>query len=226
MAGAQTAGNIVWLNNADGFSIGGGATRRSLVVTAGNITLTGGGVATMTHPGAGISGTFITPDTMFAVTTSDFTLQAASGVQTAFPTTCDVWTLQGSTSYYVTGGYNITCGTTTHTTAIAFLAGGGLTVNSINLQVRGWNSIANTVATASQATWMTQLATTVVTVTATTAGNHVTFWGIIRVNAGGTLTPQIDFSANPTGTNLMKADSYIMFTPLGSNTVELVGNVA
>jgi hypothetical protein len=45
------------------------------------------------------------------------------------------------------------------------------------------------------------------------------FRGFINVNAGGTLTPQIAFSANPTGTNLMKAGSFFAFKPVGTNTV-------
>jgi hypothetical protein len=72
---------------------------------------------------------------------------------------------------------------------------------------------------------MTQVASTVITATATTAGVQFFFKGIISMNAGGTVTPQINFSANPGGTNLMKAGSYIKFTKLGANTFSIIGSV-
>jgi hypothetical protein len=45
------------------------------------------------------------------------------------------------------------------------------------------------------------------------------------MNAGGTVTPQINFSAAPT-TPVMKADSYIKFTPIGTNVENAKGVVA
>ena len=157
---------------------------------------------------------------MRSVVGTDFTLSAALGVQSAFPTTGDVWTLQGSTLYEVEGNYIITTGTTTtKTTAIAFALAGGASVNYVALNVIGWNSVPNTSGTAQNTVQMTQVASTVVTATATTAGVGIYFKGLISMNAGGTITPQINFSANPGGTNLMKAGSYIRFTRLGTNTL-------
>gem|GEM_PF-3884739 len=167
----------------------------------------------------------VSPSTQFCALTSDFTLTAASGVQSAFPTTCDVWTLAGSTSYFFEGMYIMTTGTTTtKTTALAFALGGGASVTSIHYVATGWNSIADTTNTAQNTVWVDRVASTVLTATATTAGVAIYFQGIIRMNAGGTVTPQIAFSASPGGTNLMKADSYIRFTPIGTNTVASVGN--
>lgn len=161
-----------------------------------------------------------------AVVLSDFTLSAALGVQTAFPSTQDVWTLAGSTTYEVEGHYFMTTGTTTtKTTAIAFALAGGATVTTINLHVLGSNNTANTAATAQGSLPMTQVASTVVTATATTAGVDIFFKGIIITNARGTWTPQINFSANPGGTNLMKAGSYISFTKVGTSSNATSGNV-
>jgi hypothetical protein len=51
--------------------------------------------------------------------------------------------------------------------------------------------------------------------------------GIFVVGAsGGACTPQINFSANPTGTNLLKAGSYFSFELLGADTVTLAGSWA
>ncbi len=166
------------------------------------------------------------PPVQYSVVASDFTLSAALGVQSAFPSTQDVYTLQGSTTYEVEGHYFMTTGTTTtKTTAIAFALAGGATVTTINLHVLGSNNTANTTATAQGSLPMTQVASTVVTATATTAGVDIFFRGIIITNARGTWTPQINFSANPGGTNLMKAGSYIKFTKLGTSSQAQIGNV-
>lgn len=165
--------------------------------------------------------------TMKACLSSPFTLSAALGVQTAFPTTCDVWTLEANTTYEVSGCYFITTGTTTtKTTAIAFLAGGGLTISNMSLDVRAANLVANTTVTTNNNTRITQLASTIVTPTATTAGVVICFFGHIRVNVAGTLTPQINFSANPGGTNTMDTNSWIRFIPMGDGSFLKVGSVA
>ena len=186
----------------------------------------GGGVATYTHPGSAITGTFITQDTMFAALSSDFTLTAASGVQSVFDTTCDVWTLQASTTYFFQGKYLINTGTTTHTTAMAFALGGGASVTHFNYSTLLWSAAVNTIATAQSTLDIDGVASKVLNATSAAVYTTIHFWGMLRLNAGGTVTPQINFSANPTGTNLTKVGSYIMFTPLGSNTVVSVGNVA
>lgn len=172
----------------------------------------------------------VSPSIMFSIVPAgDFTLSAASGVQSAFPTTGDVWTLAGSTTYEFWGQYHITTGTTSHTTAMAFALAGGASVTSIGYWAAAANGQDNTYsgAVSTGNTWVSQVASTVVTGAVTTgAGHFIYFRGLIRMNAGGTVTPQIAFSANPTGTNLMKASSYICFMPLGTNTANILGNVA
>ena len=162
---------------------------------------------------------------MYSVVGSDFTLSAALGVQTCFPSTGDVWTVSANTLYEVEGNYIMTTGTTTtKTTAIAF-ALSTATVNYVALNVLGWNSVPNTSGTAQNTVQMTQVASTVVTATATTAGVGIYFRGVISVGTGGTLTPQINFSANPGGTNLMKAGSFLRLRRLGVNTFTTIGTV-
>jgi len=162
---------------------------------------------------------------MYSVVGSDFTLSAALGVQSAFPTTGDVWTVDANTLYEVEGNYIITTGTTTtKTTAIAF-ALTTATVNYLALNVTGWNSVPGTVATAQGTVQMTSVGSTVITATATTAGVGIYFKGIVSIGTGGSITPQINFSANPGGTNLMKAGSFIRFRRLGVNTFTTIGTV-
>ena len=59
--------------------------------------------------------------------------------------------------------------------------------------------------------------------TSTAVYTIIKFKGVMRTTLGGTITPQIAFSANPTGTNLMKKGSFIKFTPIGNETVEPIG---
>lgn len=154
---------------------------------------------------------------------SDFTLAAASGVQSAFTATHDVITLEASTTYDFEGVYIINTGTTTHTTAIAFALGGGATVTSVEYLVTLWSAAANTIATTSSNVHVSGVASKVLNATSTAVYTIIRFQGIWRQNAAGTVTPQINFSASPTGTNLMKVGSYIKFSPKGSNTMTFVG---
>jgi hypothetical protein len=166
----------------------------------------------------------VSPSVMFSIVPSgNFNLATTSGVQSAFPTTGDVWTLESSTSYFFEGLYNISHSTTTCTLAMAFALGGGVTITSMRYYAISHIGAANATATASNSTIVDRVASTVVSITST-ANFSVIFQGIIRMNAGGTVTPQINFSANTTSP-VMLADSYIRFTPIGSNTVAIIGNV-
>lgn len=154
---------------------------------------------------------------------SDFTLAAASGVQSCFTATHDVITLEASTTYDFEGVYIINTGTTTHTTAMAFALGGGATVTSVEYLATLWSAAANTIATASSNVHVSGVASKVLNATSTAVYTIIRFQGIWRQNVAGTVTPQINFSASPTGTNLMKVGSYIKFSPKGSNTMTFVG---
>lgn len=156
------------------------------------------------------------------VGSSNFTLGVGTAVQPAFSATGDVFTLIANTTYQVEGLYVITKSGTTCTTGIAFALGGGATIASMKLHVQAVNAAANTTSTAVSSTWINQVAATVVNVTA--VGEVVIrFVGLIRMTAGGTVTPQIIFSAAPTSP-VMVADSFIEFTPIGTtnNTLGIV----
>ncbi len=169
---------------------------------------------------------FRIPPLMYAIVEAGgFNLQTASGVQSAFPTTKDVWTLAASTTYYVEGFYYITKATTALTTAIAFALGGGASITSMKLEVISTHLALNTTGTANNSTIVDRVASTVVT--ASSAANAmISFKGHIRMNAGGTVTPQIAWSTTATATPNMTAGSYIKFIPIGTNTENTVGSVA
>lgn len=158
------------------------------------------------------------------VSDAAFFLAAATGVQSCFEAAGDVWNLNGNTSYDVEGMYAIQKSGTTCTTAIAFELGGGASITRIKLMVLSHAAAADTTSTANNTTEITQISSTVVTISSATRV-LIHFKGMIRMNAGGTLTPQINFSAIPT-TPFMGAGSYIKFTPLGTDTQNRLGNVS
>lgn len=167
----------------------------------------------------------VSPSMMYSIVASGgFALSTASGVQSCFATTGDVWTLAGSTTYLMEGHYAIQQATNNVSVAMAFALGGSVT--SIRYFVTQYNGADNTTtATPLAMTEVTQVATTVVSAASTTNKNLI-FKGIIRTNATGTVTPQINFSGTAAGTPTMLAGSYIMFTPIGTDTTNIMGNVA
>jgi len=180
------------------------------------------------------TGAFVAPDSSARglvptvayaiVPAANFSLSTSTGVQSAFPSTNDVWTLAASTTYLFEGMYFITKSGTTCTTAMAFALGGGASVTSIKYIALAQNVAVNTTGATHGSVWVNQVASTVVNATATT-DVYIKFSGIIRMNAGGTVTPQVNFSASPTSP-VMVADSFIRFTPIGTNTQNNVGSVA
>lgn len=158
---------------------------------------------------------------LLSVPSADFTLSAALGVQTAFAATGDVLTVRGDTTYEFEGQYILNTGTTSHTTALAF-ALATATVDSFEYVADCISAAENTPA-ATQTTHVSGVASTVINAASTAVYTIVKFKGIARFTLGGTVTPQINFSANPTGTNLMKKGSYVKFTPVGSSTAISVG---
>lgn len=160
----------------------------------------------------------------FVCNVSDVTLNSDANAQTLFASGSDVLTVQAATTYFFEAFYYLTTGTTTHTTATAF--GGTATLTNILYWAEIVSSAATTIATASSWLEVVSAAATVLNATSTAASTKIRLRGVIRVNAGGTLIPQIKFSANPTGTNLGKTNSWFRLWPVGSNTVAAIGNWA
>jgi hypothetical protein len=149
----------------------------------------------------------------YSLIASDLTLTAGTGAQAAFPTTGDVFTLVASTTYEFEGIYYISKSGTTCTTSLLFPLTTA-TATFIQYHVLAENAVANTTTATLAGTLVTQLTATVINATAV-GEVAVKFKGIIRVGTGGTVTPQIQFSAAPTAP-LMKTGSYIKFTPIGT----------
>mgnify|MGYP000405698098 FL=1 len=161
----------------------------------------------------------------YAAPTSAFTLSDATGVQSAMPAAIDTFALEANSTYEFEGVYLIASGTTAHTVAMAFAITTAV-VTDINYVTDAWNSAANAIASAGSRKHTNSVSSTVVTASTTNVRQHIRFKGIIRVTTGGTVVPQIAFSAAPGGTNQMLVGSHIKFTRIGSDTEQTTGGWA
>lgn len=186
-----------------------------------------GVISSHSHSGGG-SATGVFSDLQMSILQSDGTLNAASGVQTwagTNNTAQDVFTVTANTTYRVRGQWIVNTGATTHTTAMAFdLA--TATVTDFQYLVILWSAAANTLTTTQSTCHVTGVASKVLNATSTAVYTIISFEGILVIGTGGTITPQINFSANPTGTNLMKRGSWTSFEKLGADTVTVLGGWA
>ena len=184
--------------------------------------------ATFWQTPSGSSATGVLSDLQMSILQSDGALNAALGVQTwagTNKTAQDVFTVVANSTYRVRGQWYVNTGATTHTTAMAF-ALATATVTDFQYQVMLWSAALNTIATVQSTTHVSGVASKVLNATSTAVYTIISFEGIMVIGTGGTVTPQINFSANPTGTNLMKRGSWTSFERLGANTVTIAGGWA
>jgi len=128
------------------------------------------------------------------------------------------------TSYLLDFTYIITnTGTTSHTWATLF--GGTATLTSIAYRAQAISTTSNALGAVSQI-YATAASALVVTAASTSATENVIISGsgVVRINAAGTFTPQVQPSAGTTGTATMLTNSFIRLTPFASNTVGFMGN--
>jgi hypothetical protein len=163
---------------------------------------------------------------MWAIVDADFTLANSTSAQTAFPSTMDEIPLDASTTYIMEGQFDVTTGGTSHSFGMGFTLSGGASLHSYNMMAQGWNAVADNINNTQTFMWR-QTTTTVASMTAaaTTQGNHVYFKLLVKTNAAGTWTPQIMFSADPTGTLLMKTNSWITVTAIGPSSMTTTGGI-
>ncbi len=168
------------------------------------------------------SGRGVLPSYILNAVQADVPLGTVATAQSVFGASSDALTVQGNTTYFFEGQYLINTGATTHTTAVGF-ALATATVTSFEYTVSTWSAAANTITTTQSSTHVSGVASKVINATSTAVWTIIRFQGVARINVGGTITPQITFSANPGGTNLTKVGSFIKFVPIGSGTVAGVG---
>jgi hypothetical protein len=166
------------------------------------------------------------PAIMWASNASDFTMSNVATAQPWLAAANDTLTLPGgNTTYFFEMMYAVEAmGATTRTTGMLF--GGTATISAIRYFALIQTGTANALGT-TQSTKMCAAATIqILNATQTTAAEYIRASGMIRVTTTGTLIPQIQWSANPTGTILCKAGSYFSIWAAGTDTAAAVGNWA
>jgi hypothetical protein len=148
---------------------------------------------------------------------------SSTSAQNIFASANDVLTVQAATTYRFRARMSFNTGATSHTTAFGF--GGTATFTTCFYNSIATSSAAGTLSTPQMARW-NSAAANVVTAASTAITTDIILDGIIRINAAGTVIPQITFSAGPTGTCETALDSYFELEAIGSNTVAAIGNWA
>lgn len=145
---------------------------------------------------------------------------SSTAVQNIFAAANDALTVAVSTAYRFRALIMLNTGATSHATSFGF--GGTATFTSCNYISSALSSAANTLGTPQ--TRRASVATAIAVAAASTAVT-TTFWvdGILRVNAAGTIIPQVTFDAGPTGTCEVALDSFFELWPIGSDTMVSVG---
>lgn len=164
--------------------------------------------------------------TQFIALSGNYTLTDSATAQKAFnASTNGSLTVQGSTTYLVEGVYNITStGTTSHTWGASIAGTATLTSGMLTYLADG--AAGNALRTITSIYTTTPGTNVVLTGASTSATENVTitFKGILRINAGGTIIPTVKLSAGTSGTPTMLANSYFIATPLGTSSVTNIGN--
>ena len=200
-------------------------------VTGVNLTSAVGGsyeydgkVLYFTPDSSAVGGRGVVDTSLFAsVAGTAKALTSATGNQPIFATpTTGALTVAGATTYLFDGYISLATGTTT-TRTTSFNFGGTATITSIRFRVMHQAATVGTTGTSANYTSFAAATGGVINATNLTAASWFEVKGMIRVNASGTLIPQIAFSAAPGGTNTVGIDSFMRFTPVGSNTVVSAG---
>jgi hypothetical protein len=169
------------------------------------------------------AGTGITPTIQIICPSAAFTLTNGTATQAVFNTPQDTITLQASTTYMFEGQYLLTTGTTLHTTAMSFVLTTATITNCTWSTIATGVSALNASTSGSTTGIFDSVAGGNINTGSSAANTMISFKGIMRVNAAGTLVPNIAFSFAPGGTNSTLVGSYLKFYPIGSNTISSVG---
>ncbi len=201
-------------------------------------------VATPTTPSSGKEAVFVSSDTparlkrvdsagtvwpsaehFFISTTADYTLTNNGSAEKCFNgSTNGQITLPASMSYYFDWYVALTnTGTTSHTWALLF---GGTASLTSGMGIGTGETATSNALTAVSRLYSTTLGTALVLTAASTSATEnaiLTYHGVIRINAAGTLIPQIKPSAATTGTAKVLANSHFRMLPIGADTSAFLG---
>jgi hypothetical protein len=155
-------------------------------------------------------------DSFYSTTSSDRALSSINTAQNVFPTTSDTIALDANSVWLVEGSYVIASGAVTHTTAIGFSEFGNGSCHFTTMSA-GVGAYGTVVRAQDTVTFDNAIGGAVNAAT-TTALLAVTFSGRITVVDATNFSPTVRFSVSPTGTNAVKAGSWIKLTRLWTGT--------
>lgn len=232
-----TAGGL--LISADGASVAGGITITSgtFKVVAGstsvgpmtfqsgtNLTTAAAGVVEFDgkafYATAAASSRQVISAQQLIALTADYTLTNNTSAQKLFNSPSNgSLTVQGSTTYFFEACFYVT-GMTSSSHAASFGFGGTATFTSAMMNALA--GVAAQGATTSTAA-VVATATQIIPTSSTGTTLQVTVKGTLRINAGGTIIPQLT-QTTASAAAVVKSGSYFRLWPVGSNTVASVGN--
>jgi hypothetical protein len=157
---------------------------------------------------------------------ADYTLSDVNTAQAAFNATANgAYTVLGNTTYEFEAVYLITnTGTTSHTWSVLF--GGTATFTSLAYSIEARSDAASTPSTTGHNFGFAKVATAVAVTAASTSATEnvvIKLRGLMRINAGGTLIPQVKLSAATGGTEKMLANSFFRCWQIGNGSIATVG---
>ena len=169
-----------------------------------------------------LSGRGVIDAGLLAVLSAPAAISSAVGAQRIFATpTTGALTLAANTTYLIDSLITLTVGTGLASNNFSF--GGTATVTSVMYETVCLDvAAAATTGTATTAFW-TSMAGGAMDAANTSPNTAFTVKGVIRVNAGGTIIPQIAFSGAPGGTPQINTNSFMKFTAVGNGTVNQIG---
>ena len=138
----------------------------------------------------------------------------------------DTFTLAANTTYFFEGFYHLTgMGATTRTTATLF--GGTVGIGSIVYRALIHTGAANALGTTQSTKTCVTATANVLNATVTTAAEAIEITkGVLRTTTAGTFIPQVQHSADPTGTILSQTNCHFKIYAAASNVTAFVGDVS
>ena len=172
------------------------------------------------------------PSVQIIIPSTDFTLVNDMSLQDIFASSQNLVTLQANTTYMFESmiiEQNSAATATSHYTFLALTLDGGATASSFIVSSMGFNTTVFGAAVTAQNTVCTDDPSNsgwVATTTTNAAFRCIKFEGTIRVTDGGTMTPQLLFSAAPGNTTQIKVGSYFKIYAIGSDTIQTIGAIS
>lgn len=159
----------------------------------------------------------------FITQTADYTVTslAANTLNKLFnSSTNGAITVAGSTTYTFECVFHLSALSTTSGT-FAFGFGGTATYSLIVYTATACKAASGTASTATITAGVSAAATTIATASVATFG-YASIVGKLVIGTGGTIIPS--FSISQTASPAVNSGSYFILTPIGSNTVQKIGN--